>query len=204
MTATRILVVRHAQSEWNAAGRWQGWGDPPLSELGRAQACEAAGRLSGFSGTVYSSDLHRARETAEILASELDLGAVRTEAGLREIHVGDWTGHTMAEIEEKFPEDFAHWKSGTMLAFANGESREVHQARLIEGMHRIAAANAGGEVLAVTHGGSLSCLERMLDAHTGSPTSNLGGRWFEVSDAIAVASDRLNLITDPETSDNVR
>src|SRR5207302_6616378 len=69
----RVLVVRHGQSEWNAAGRWQGWADISLSELGEEQARHAATRLADLDGArftaVVASDLRRAVSTAEILAS---------------------------------------------------------------------------------------------------------------------------------------
>ncbi|MBA2326593.1 MAG: histidine phosphatase family protein, partial [Actinobacteria bacterium] len=72
--ATRLFLVRHGESTWNADGRWQGQADPPLSALGEEQACDAAARLAagGFS-RVVASDLQRARRTAEILAEALGL-----------------------------------------------------------------------------------------------------------------------------------
>src|SRR6187551_2407785 len=98
---SRILLVRHGQSTWNADGRWQGQADPPLSELGIAQA-EAAARVLDGVGTIWSSDLERAHHTASILAAALGL-AVVPDARLREREAGEWTGLTRAEIDEQYP-----------------------------------------------------------------------------------------------------
>ena len=81
---TDFLVLRHGQSVWNASGRWQGQGDPPLSERGREQALSVAGELVAEAPTrLVASDLVRARETAEILGAELGL-EVELEPGFRE------------------------------------------------------------------------------------------------------------------------
>ena len=84
MTAPGILFIRHAESVWNAAGRWQGQGNPPLSDAGRAQAERLARHLAGEGvEALVASDLDRARETAEILGAALGL-VPRIEPGLRE------------------------------------------------------------------------------------------------------------------------
>src|SRR5829696_1601221 len=95
---TRLLLVRHAQSEWNADGRWQGWADPPLSGLGRRQSATAADAL-GWPDAIVASDLERARETAAIIAAAGGPGAFEVEPALRERDLGDFTGLTRAEIE---------------------------------------------------------------------------------------------------------
>src|SRR5687767_12818211 len=100
---TRVLLVRHGQSTWNAEGRWQGWADPPLSELGATQALTAANHVEHVDAVV-SSDLVRARETAEIIAKALGIAEVEAFRGLRERGAGDWTGLTRPEIEERWPE----------------------------------------------------------------------------------------------------
>src|SRR5215212_2370289 len=98
----RLLLVRHGESTWNARGRWQGWADPPLSDLGRAQA-EAAGPAAAPVDAVVSSDLQRARVSAELMAAVLEIDEVHIERDLRERDVGDFTGLTRAEIEERWP-----------------------------------------------------------------------------------------------------
>src|SRR3954451_18850203 len=98
LVASRMLLVRHGQSEWNATGRWQGQADPPLSDQGRQQAIDAAARI-GSVDVVVSSGLMRALETARIIADQVGVGPVVVEPDLRERHVGEWSGLTHVEIE---------------------------------------------------------------------------------------------------------
>ena len=98
---TRLLLVRHGQSVWNAEGRWQGQADPPLSELGERQA-EAAGSAIEPVDAVVTSDLVRASRTAEILGDSLGV-PVEVERGFRERDAGEWSGLTRVEIEEAWP-----------------------------------------------------------------------------------------------------
>ena len=88
---TRVLLVRHGQSEWNADGRWQGQADPPLTDLGRHQALHAARNL-GVVDAIVASDLQRASETALIIAGELGVGPLVLEPDLRERDAGEWSG----------------------------------------------------------------------------------------------------------------
>ena len=99
---TRLLIVRHGQSTWNADGRWQGQADPPLSALGAAQA-QAAADVVPDVDLMVASDLARARQTAEIIATARQLSAVRLDERLRERNSGDWTGFTREEIELAWP-----------------------------------------------------------------------------------------------------
>src|ERR1051325_541049 len=94
---SRILVVRHGQSTWNADGRWQGQADPPLSDLGVAQA-EAAARTVDGVDVISASDLERAHHTATILAAPRQLEVV-ADARLRERDAGEWTGLTRVQID---------------------------------------------------------------------------------------------------------
>ena len=99
---TRVLLVRHGQSEWNADGRWQGQADPPLTDLGRLQAREAA-RALGAVDAVWASDLQRAVETATIIADDLGVGPVVLDPDLRERDAGEFSGLTRPEIADRFP-----------------------------------------------------------------------------------------------------
>jgi broad specificity phosphatase PhoE len=93
---TTILLARHGESDWNRAKRWQGFADRPLTELGREQAVALADRLRDTElDAIYSSDLHRARETAEIVAGSKGL-RVEVVRDLREVDVGSWSGLTRA------------------------------------------------------------------------------------------------------------
>ena len=187
---TRVLLVRHGQSEWNADGRWQGQADPPLTDLGRHQALHAARHL-GVVDAIVASDLQRATETAMIIANELGVGPLVLEAGLRERDAGEWSGLTRREIERDWP---GYLDAPALAAPAPATSAPATvQRRRPPGwepdgalIHRVLAALArvhdlapDGEVLALTHGGVIYALEARL----GSPferLANLGGRWMEV------------------------
>ncbi|HVE91882.1 MAG TPA: histidine phosphatase family protein [Actinomycetota bacterium] len=197
LLVTRFLIVRHAESEWNALGRWQGWGDPPLSPVGREQAAAAVSRLRGLRGAVAASSLRRARETAEIIAAGLGLRPPEIHDGLREIDVGEWTGRTHAEIARDYPDEMAAWRQGRLTGYPGGEDRESHKARVLSALARIAEDHPDEEVLVVTHGGCLSSLERMLDVWPGRGSGNLVGRWFEAASPLRAVGERISLLPEP-------
>ncbi|MGH3001872.1 MAG: histidine phosphatase family protein [Gaiellaceae bacterium] len=150
----RLILARHGETDWNSERRWQGHADRPLNEVGRAQARELAGRLAGREiAAVYSSDLLRARETAEIVAERLAL-TVSVDAGLREVDVGEWSGLSLAEAEERFPEGFRRWREG-LHGWEHGESYEAMRRRVVMAVLAIAARHPGQTVLVVGHGGSI-------------------------------------------------
>ncbi len=185
-----LLLLRHGQSTWNDQGRWQGQADPPLAALGEQQAFEAGARLAdlGF-GAVASSDLVRARRTAEILAHLLGLGPVVVEPALKEYDVGRWCGLTKPEIEEGWPGMIAAWAGGLLPSTPGGEPRVAFTERVVAGLRRLAsgppAATAGGDVrpdmLVVTHSGVIRTLERLLGVEH-VPVGNLSGRWCVIDD----------------------
>jgi probable phosphoglycerate mutase len=181
-TSRHLLLLRHGQSAWNAENRWQGQADPPLSDLGERQASEAAERLAGLGFTgVVSSDLQRARRTADILAAPLGL-PVRVDPDLREIDVGDWQGLTRAEIEAGWPGALADWSEGRSESPPGGETRNHLVERARAALARAAAAASPGDrVLLVSHGALVRHLDRVLGLQP-HPIENLGGRWYE-SDA---------------------
>jgi broad specificity phosphatase PhoE len=190
---TRILLVRHGQSEWNADGRWQGWADAPLSDLGRAQAAAAARRI-GTVDAVVASDLQRAIDTAAIIGEHIGVGPVAVEPGLKERDVGEWTGLTKREIEEHWPGMLASF-SGPVEA-PGGEKHPQFVSRITAAIRRVAQTHEGAEVLVVSHGGVI----RSLDRHLGiepDPIPNLAGRWISVEDGKIVAGDRVMLL-DPD------
>ncbi|HET6950828.1 MAG TPA: histidine phosphatase family protein [Acidimicrobiales bacterium] len=188
--ATRVLLVRHGQSEWNAAGRWQGQADSRLSDLGRLQAREAA-RSIGAVDAVWASDLQRAAQTAAIIAQEIGVGPVMLDPDLRERDAGEFSGLTRDEIEERFP--------GYLAAHHRPPSWEPDEhllARAVRALRRIAEAVPGGDVLVVTHGG----LVYTLEAELGAPhvrLANAEGRWVEVNSERLRLGERLRL-ADPE------
>ena len=131
---------------WNAEGRWQGHAQIGLSAKGRAQAADVARELAADPpDAVYSSDLARARETAEIIAAKLGL-PVTLDARLREIDVGEWAGLTRDEVAARFP-GASRWR--------DGETHEAMGARILTRLHELAAEHQGERVLVVTHGGPI-------------------------------------------------
>jgi broad specificity phosphatase PhoE len=159
---TTLLLVRHGETDWNADGRLQGHTDRPLSDLGRRQAQRLAEELEGEElEAIYSSDLSRARETAEIVGERLGL-PVELDPGLREKDWGNWEGLTAVERDR--------------VEFM-GESTEAHQERILDTLRRIAGRHPGaGRVLVVTHGGSM---RRVQTAAMGMalPVVENCGRW---------------------------
>jgi broad specificity phosphatase PhoE len=197
-TSRHLLLVRHGQSAWNAEGRWQGQADPPLSELGEQQARDAAERLAelGFTAVV-SSDLQRARRTADILAAPVGL-PVRVDPDLREIDVGDWQGLTRPEIEAGWPGALADWSEGRSESPPGGETRTHLVERARAALARAAAAASPGDrVLLVSHGALVRHLDRMLGLEP-HPIDNLGGRWYEsAADGRLIPGETVSL-ADPE------
>jgi probable phosphoglycerate mutase len=170
----RLLLVRHGESTWNAQSRWQGQADPPLSPLGEQQAEEAAERLAQIASitAVWTSDLVRARRTAELIASRLDVDRVRDEPRLRERDVGSWSGLTRAEIEERWPGYLAARRSPPDF-----EGDVELLARTRAGLSAAVDGSRTGDVLVVTHGGVVRTIERSLGA-TPDKLPNLAGRWI--------------------------
>lgn len=153
---TEFWVVRHAETEWNASGRYQGQSDVPLSPIGREQAARLAGRLAGMHfDAVYSSDLSRALDTARSVAAALR-GApeVQLDPGLREIDVGQLAGKVPGEIQAQFPEYIAALRADPWNARRpGGESMADLAARARTTFEHLCEQRGGERVLVVTHGG---------------------------------------------------
>jgi broad specificity phosphatase PhoE len=154
---TTIVLVRHGETDWNRERRWQGHADPPLNDRGRAQAHALARRLAGGRlDAIYSSDLARARETAEIVATGRDVEVVADPA-LREIDVGEWRGLTTPEIQDRYPDGYRrHVEGGD--GWELGETHAAMSRRVVGAVDRIALRHPGGEVLCVLHGGAIRAL----------------------------------------------
>ena len=168
-----IYLLRHAQSEWNALGRWQGHGDPPLSALGREQARAVAAKLAALRiERIVASDLRRAAETAALVATELAL-AIEHDAAWRERDIGGWTGFTREEIEARWPDEYAHFRAHEEhVRPGGGESDAMLRARARGALAAPRARHARARVLVVTHRG----IARML-----VPQQPLGNaEWCEV------------------------
>lgn len=151
---TTILLARHGETDWNREGRFQGWADPPLNATGRAQAVDLSVALMAEElADVYSSPLRRAYETAEVVAATRGLEPVPV-AALREVDVGSWSGLTRAEIERRFPEQYASWLDYGQ-GWDDGETYDEMAKRVVAALLELAAAHHGDRILAVTHGGPM-------------------------------------------------
>lgn len=192
---TRVLLVRHGQSEWNADGRWQGQADPPLTELGHAQALHAA-RSLGVVDVIVASDLQRAADTAARLSSELGVGPLVLDPDLRERDAGQWSGLTRREIEQAWPGYLDPPEGSPPRRPPGWEPDEALLARARAALVRIHELVPHGEAIAVTHGGLIYVVEASLGA-SFERIENLGGRWVDVGpDGPTVLGERVALIVD--------
>jgi probable phosphoglycerate mutase len=154
MTAGRIIIWRHGRTEWNLVARFQGQADIPLDEVGYAQAARAAEVLATYRPAgLYSSDLSRSYQTAEMLARRTGLDII-TDKRLREIHVGSWEGLLGKEIREADPELARRlWAGEDVRRSPTGESPSEVAERMAEVLTEIAeAAEDHSTVVVVTHG----------------------------------------------------
>jgi broad specificity phosphatase PhoE len=154
---TTIFLARHGESDWNVEKRFQGHSDRPLTERGRKQAHALADLVGAEKiDAVYTSPLSRARETAEIVAARAGLEAVALPE-LREVDTGSWSGLSRADVEARFPEGFARWRSGGS-GWENGESYDEMAERVIGALRTIAENHPDGRVLVISHGGPIRAI----------------------------------------------
>jgi probable phosphoglycerate mutase len=172
----RLLCIRHAESTWNAAGRWQGQADPPLSAAGREAAEGLAKRLAeelADCAGLVSSDLLRARETAGILGRALGREPEHWPL-LREADVGSWSGRASAEIESLWPDDYRRFRAGDPeLRPGGGESRRALRARALAGVRALEERFGAGPIVVVTHLGWIRALV------PGLVLENAGTLWLD-------------------------
>lgn len=158
------MLLRHGQTEYNLLGRMQGQLDTPLSTTGRDQAQAVAAELGTWPiGTVVSSDLGRATETAAAIATILGV-PVHTDARLRETDLGDWSGRAHEEVDDTFPGQRSHWRLNPRFAPPGGENRVEVSSRAAEVIVELMDSQAWdrGTVLVVAHGGTISALTSRL------------------------------------------
>lgn len=169
-----IYLARHGETDWNLAGRWQGHSDVALNATGRAQARELAAALREHRlERVYSSDLSRARETAQIVADFLGIGQVDTDPRLRERAFGLFEGLTYAECSERYPDHWQRYQSEERTAPPGAEARPEVAARVQEAIHRLAASDAALDAtfLIVSHG---AAIRAFVESVTGTLPPPLG------------------------------
>ena len=165
----RLILVRHSTCEGN--GRFQGQRDVPLTAVGRKQITGLARRLAPYPiRAIYSSDLLRARQTADPVAEKLGL-PVDTRAGLREMDFGCWQGLSWRQITRRFPKDASSWvQRFPHHAIAGAERFSDFKKRVDGEVNRIVRANKRRCVLVVTHGGVIRII---LAGALGIPDRNL-------------------------------
>ncbi len=159
--ATRLLLIRHGETAWNRETRIQGHTDIPLSALGLAQAERLAAALADEPfDAIYTSDLSRARQTAEALGRGRGLEIV-LDAQLRERAFGRFEGLSWEEINQTYPEESARWRHREPdFAVGGGESLREFSARCLAAARRASSAHPGQSIVLVAHGGVLDCLYR--------------------------------------------
>ena len=157
---TTFYLIRHGETDWNLAGRWQGHTDIPLNQDGRAQARRLAARLRADGvrfQAIYSSDLQRAWETASAVGAALDL-APRPLPALREINVGSWSGLTSADVRAQDGETYARYQSGEDVARGGGERFLDLYTRVVAAVEQLAGQHPDRTLALVTHGGPVRAL----------------------------------------------
>ena len=153
----KLLLIRHGQTDWNLAQRFQGQSDIPLNETGKKQALALADRLADQPfDIVYSSDLQRAFETANIIAHTSNY---KPDPRLREVNFGNWEGLTYDEIKEKHPDTLSAWENNIYKnSPPNGETLEQLSVRVQSMLDEFYANHIDQTVLIVAHGGVLQTL----------------------------------------------
>ncbi|WP_326556564.1 bifunctional RNase H/acid phosphatase [Micromonospora sp. NBC_01796] len=162
-TATRLLLVRHGETERTAERRYSGRGDVPLSERGLAQARATAARVAGLApsaAVVVSSPLSRCTATAAIIAEQLGGKPVGIEPDLIECDFGRWEGHTFAEVQERWPGEMDAWLASPAVAPPGGESFRAVTGRVRRAQSALLAAYPGETVVVVSHVSPLKILLR--------------------------------------------
>lgn len=165
----QVVMVRHGESLWNVERRYQGQTDSGLTPRGREQAALAAQLLLDEMGpleTVWSSDLPRARDTAQAYA-DLTGATVIEDARLREIDVGDWEGRRVEEIAEEFPEVISAFREGQDPPRGGGETFAELRARVAEFLDELSGRDQE-RALVFSHGGAIQ-MAAAHAAHSAAP-----------------------------------
>lgn len=193
MNNTNILLIRHGETAWNAVRRLQGHIDIPLNAEGERQAGALARALAAESvDVIVSSDLQRARQTAQAVAGQHDGATVRIDAGLRERCYGVFEGMLYTEVERQYPADFALWQARDIDAVMPpgervAESFRQFYARATAAIADWAGRHPGKTIAIVAHGGVLECAYRaavgmQLDSPRDFQVKNASINRFTFSD----------------------
>ena len=164
---TRLILLRHGESEANARGIFAGQRDYPLTDKGREQARQAAIYLTTHEQIdhIYSSDLSRAVETARFSARMMEL-SVHVDPRLREFDTGEWAGLTAEERQSRYPEEYrALREEPARFRYPGGESVPEVYDRVVEAITEIAERYPDRCVLIVTHNGAIRAFESFALGH---------------------------------------
>ncbi|MBK9441991.1 MAG: histidine phosphatase family protein [Comamonadaceae bacterium] len=162
MQATRIIAIRHGETTWNVDARIQGHLDIALNATGRLQAQRVAQALADeMVDAVYASDLQRAWQTADAIASATQ-SPLTADKGLRERGFGEFEGKSYAEVETLWPQHALQWRTRDPLwAPPAGESLLAMRDRVLTTATRLAGQHQGGQIVLVAHGGVMDLLYRL-------------------------------------------
>lgn len=149
---TRLVLIRHGETDWNVTGRYQGQADPPLNDRGLEQAHQLSEKLAPLNMDIlYTSPLKRAAQTAQIVAADLNI-PLHTEPRLMEIHQGDWQTRLRSEIQSLYPELFRRWETEPWQVTPPGGEHLSHvQERVDAALDEIITRHAGKTIGIVAH-----------------------------------------------------
>lgn len=159
---TRLVLLRHGQTEYSLGRRYSGRGDPPLTEIGIAQAAAAARRLAALTDVtaVVCSPLRRAQQTAGLAAEALGV-PMRAHEGLIETDFGAWEGLTFAEAARRDPEAHRRWLIDTSVPPPDGESFDAVHLRVQRTLEELVATDGGSTLVVVSHVTPIKTLLRL-------------------------------------------
>jgi len=180
----QVYMIRHGETTWNAEGRWAGKANPPLSDRGREQALEACDQLKRLGvARAYSSPLVRAKETAAIIAGQLDIPLQEPIPGFAEWDIGDISGMTSQEIEHMYPDLLEPWRQGRRIEPPGAEPWDAFVRRVLASFEHIDR----GKSLLVVHEGVLRAVAETLGEQPRKH-ANLEGRWLGLHSDSTIAS----------------
>lgn len=161
--ATRIIAIRHGETDWNVETRMQGHTDIPLNATGRWQAqCVANALADEDISTLYTSDLTRAHATALAIAARVPSRTVIPTTGLRERGFGVFEGKTYAQLDAEAPEAARRWRQRDVnFAPEGGETLVQLRERIARTVDALASQHGGEQIVLVAHGGVLDTLYRL-------------------------------------------
>lgn len=150
---TKIHLIRHGQTEWNASRRVQGHSESVLTDSGRKQAMNLGKKLSHIRYDVaYSSSSTRAYETAELILNG-NLQEMHKLDSLKEINLGVWEGMLYSEVETEYPDQFKYFfKDPSKFKVNGGETFHQLQSRAVQALKTIVKAHRGKKIILVSHG----------------------------------------------------